>query len=226
MWWAIPNAQFKKKWNSLTDLEPKVDTRLYKQSTVLYNEYRKAIAPFVYLMTLAGTSRGLIGEAPWQDNFNTSQFQNGVPRSVVCKSFNLCWCLCVRVSLESFAYWWIISTLVYVDTGLTMRNSWKTEPTDPPHHAEVSKNIIIIIIKSGETRQRSWLRNYVTSRKVVGSNTYEVIGFLNWTNPSSGTMALRSIQPLTEMSTRNLPGCKGRPARKADNLTAICEAIV
>jgi hypothetical protein len=32
-------------------------------------------------------------------------------------------------------------------------------------------------------------------------------------------MALESTQPLTEMSTRNLPGGKGRPARKADNLT-------
>jgi hypothetical protein len=28
------------------------------------------------------------------------------------------------------------------------------------------------------------------------------------------------------MSTRNLPGDKGRPERKADNLTAICEPIV
>jgi hypothetical protein len=39
-------------------------------------------------------------------------------------------------------------------------------------------------------------------------------------------MALGSIQPLTEMSTRNLPGGKGRPTRKADILTAICEPIV
>jgi hypothetical protein len=31
---------------------------------------------------------------------------------------------------------------------------------------------------------------------------------------------------LTEISTRNLPGDKGRPARKADNLTAMCEQIV
>jgi hypothetical protein len=38
-------------------------------------------------------------------------------------------------------------------------------------------------------------------------------------------MALGSTQPLTEMSTRNLPGGKGRPARKADNITAICEPI-
>jgi hypothetical protein len=36
-------------------------------------------------------------------------------------------------------------------------------------------------------------------------------------------MALGSAQPLTEMSTRNLPGGKGRPARNADSLTAICE---
>jgi hypothetical protein len=39
-------------------------------------------------------------------------------------------------------------------------------------------------------------------------------------------MALGSTQPLTEMSTRNLPGGKGRPVRKADILIAICESIV
>jgi hypothetical protein len=35
-------------------------------------------------------------------------------------------------------------------------------------------------------------------------------------------MALGSTQPLTEMGTRDLPGVKGRLARKADNLTAMC----
>jgi hypothetical protein len=40
-------------------------------------------------------------------------------------------------------------------------------------------------------------------------------------------MTLGSTQPLTEMSTRNLPeGKGGRPARKADKLIAICERIV
>jgi hypothetical protein len=39
-------------------------------------------------------------------------------------------------------------------------------------------------------------------------------------------MALRSTQPLTEMSTRNFLGGKGRPEVKADNLTAFCERIV
>jgi hypothetical protein len=54
------------------------------------------------------------------------------------------------------------------------------------------------------------------------------IFFFNLPNPSSCTMALGSTQPLTEMSTRNLPGgVKGsQPAHKADNLTAICEPTV
>jgi hypothetical protein len=39
-------------------------------------------------------------------------------------------------------------------------------------------------------------------------------------------MVLASTQPLTEMSNRNLPGGKGWPVHKTDNLTAICELIV
>jgi hypothetical protein len=39
-------------------------------------------------------------------------------------------------------------------------------------------------------------------------------------------MALGSTHPLTDISTRNLPGSKGLSVRKADNLTAICEPIV
>jgi hypothetical protein len=39
-------------------------------------------------------------------------------------------------------------------------------------------------------------------------------------------MVLGSTQPLTETSTRNLPGGKGRPVRRADNLAAIFEPIV
>jgi hypothetical protein len=39
-------------------------------------------------------------------------------------------------------------------------------------------------------------------------------------------MALGSTQPLAEMSTKNLPGGRGRPARKADNLASIYEPIV
>jgi hypothetical protein len=63
--------------------------------------------------------------------------------------------------------------------------------------------------------------HYATSLKVAGSSPDEV-DFLNLPNPYSRTMALRSTQPLTEMSIRTLLW----PARKADNLTAICKSTV
>jgi hypothetical protein len=34
------------------------------------------------------------------------------------------------------------------------------------------------------------------------------------------------LAPLIEMSTRNLAGGKGRPARRAENLASICESII
>jgi hypothetical protein len=49
------------------------------------------------------------------------------------------------------------------------------------------------------------------------------VDFINLPNSSSPTLALGSTQPLTEMSSRNFPGGKKRPARRADNLAAICE---
>jgi hypothetical protein len=70
------------------------------------------------------------------------------------------------------------------------------------------------------------LRHSTTSWKVAGSIHDEVMGVFNLYNPSSRTMTLGSTQPLTEMSMRNLPGGKGQPARKADNITTICEPIV
>jgi hypothetical protein len=59
----------------------------------------------------------------------------------------------------------------------------------------------------------------------VGSSPDDVFFFLIYLIPSC-TMALGSTQPLTEISTRNLPGGKGRPVHKADNLTVICEPTV
>jgi hypothetical protein len=49
-------------------------------------------------------------------------------------------------------------------------------------------------------------RDFFISWKVAGLILDEVIKFLNLSNPSSCTMDLGSTQPLTEMSTRNLPG--------------------
>jgi hypothetical protein len=58
----------------------------------------------------------------------------------------------------------------------------------------------------GGTRSRSWLMHYATRQEVEVSIPDGVIRFFNWPNPSSRTMTLVSIQPLTEMSTRNIPG--------------------
>jgi hypothetical protein len=52
------------------------------------------------------------------------------------------------------------------------------------------------------------------------------VDFFDLRNLCSRSMALGSTQPLTEMSTRNLPGDKGWSVRKADNLTSIYESIV
>jgi hypothetical protein len=52
------------------------------------------------------------------------------------------------------------------------------------------------------------------------------VDFFNLPNSCSRTMALVSTQPLAAMSTRNFPGGKKRPTRRADNLTAICEPNV
>jgi hypothetical protein len=70
------------------------------------------------------------------------------------------------------------------------------------------------------------LRHYATSRKVAGSIPDGVTGFFSWPNPSNRTMTLGSTKPLTEISTRHVPGGKGRPEHKADNLTPICEPII
>jgi hypothetical protein len=49
-----------------------------------------------------------------------------------------------------------------------------------------------------------WLRYCATNRRVAGSIPGGVIGILHGHNPSDRTMALRSTQPLTEMSTRSI----------------------
>jgi hypothetical protein len=83
----------------------------------------------------------------------------------------------------------------------------------------------VVIVREGGTRWRSWFRYYVTSRKVGVRLPMKSFDFFNWPNPSSCTMALRSTQPLTIMSTRNFPGRKGQPTCKADKFTTLSEPI-
>jgi hypothetical protein len=56
-----------------------------------------------------------------------------------------------------------------------------------------------------------------------------LINFYDFRNPSSLSMALGFIQPLTQINIRSRKvmflRSRARPARKADKLTAICEPI-
>jgi hypothetical protein len=67
--------------------------------------------------------------------------------------------------------------------------------------SEDTRNVDKILVTGTEGQ-----RHYATSRKVAGSIPDEVIGYFSLPNPSSHTMALGSTQPLTEISTRNIPG--------------------
>jgi hypothetical protein len=91
---------------------------------------------------------------------------------------------------------------------------------------------------SGHPRWQCWSGHPVSSLMFpwLSSLCYNVEGrefdsrwghwiFFNLPNPFIRTMVLGSTRPLTEMSTRNLTGGKGWPAREADNLTAICKPI-
>jgi hypothetical protein len=57
-------------------------------------------------------------------------------------------------------------------------------------------------------KSRRGTQQCATSRKVACSIPDEIIGFFNRPNPSSRTVALGPTQPLTEMSTKNIPGGK------------------
>jgi hypothetical protein len=51
------------------------------------------------------------------------------------------------------------------------------------------------------------------------------VDFFNLPSHTSRTTALRSTHPLTIISTKNFPGGKKWPARRADNLAAICDRM-
>jgi hypothetical protein len=86
---------------------------------------------------------------------------------------------------------------------------------------------------SSEIKKKNIFINMGVRGSVVGSGTILQAGRsrdripMSWIFFNSiSAMALGSTQPLTEMSTRNILWGKERPARKADNLTAIYEPIV
>ena len=71
------------------------------------------------------------------------------------------------------------------------------------------------------TQWHSWWKHCTTSWKAAGSIPSGVTGIFHWHNPSSRTMALRSTQPLTEMSTSNIYWGVKQLVCTADNLTTF-----
>jgi hypothetical protein len=72
----------------------------------------------------------------------------------------------------------------------------------------------------GGTRKRSWLRQYATSRKVTGSSP-DVVDFFNLPPHYGPGVDSASNRNEYQESSWGGGGVKGRPARKAGNLTAI-----
>jgi hypothetical protein len=65
------------------------------------------------------------------------------------------------------------------------------------------------------------VRNCVVSRKVAGSIPDGFIGIFLWRNPSYRTMDLRSTQPPTEVSSKNIFWWLKPPVRTAGNFTTF-----
>jgi hypothetical protein len=83
--------------------------------------------------------------------------------------------------------------------------------------------IIIILIIIGPAVL--WLKHYATSRKFAVSIPDEFSGFFSLPILPAALWPWGRLSLLTEMSTMNVAGDKGRPAREVV-LTAICEPIV
>ena len=84
----------------------------------------------------------------------------------------------------------LFTTVVGMHSVLSLPRSWNI--------GFVPSNVLT------ETAVAQWLTLCATNRKVAGSIRDGVIGIFLWHNPSGRTMALGSIQPLTEMSTRSI----------------------
>jgi hypothetical protein len=76
------------------------------------------------------------------------------------------------------------------------------------HIPSTKLNLIVVQVLQRDTRQRSWLRHYATSRKIAGRFLRRSLNFFNSPNPFSSNMALGLTQSLTEMSIRKISRSK------------------
>jgi hypothetical protein len=80
--------------------------------------------------------------------------------------------------------------------------SYKVSPQINVFKITYSKCFLTFHMQAGSTSWRSWLRHCIINRKVAGFVPDGVNGIFY--NPTGRTMDLGLIQPLTEMSTRNI----------------------
>jgi hypothetical protein len=105
--------------------------------------------------------------------------------------------------------------------------------TSHPRSGTVFRNFIVVLPLFWEgpnlfrgTRYRSWLRHYAKSRKVpdtIPDGVFEFFQFIQSFQPHYGS-GVDSASNRNEYQESFWD--KGRPARKAENFTVVCEPIV
>jgi hypothetical protein len=103
------------------------------------------------------------------------------------------------------------------------QNGWWMHLSPSSLHQNMLKysTELIMLLQTTSTMGARSGYGTATNRQVAGSIPDGVVVVFQWHNPSGCTVALESIQPLTEMSTRCISWEWRRPVRKADNFTTI-----
>jgi hypothetical protein len=101
-----------------------------------------------------------------------------------------------------------------------------SDPLDNQRIDRGDQGLPFIMYVTLGTAVAQWLRYCATNQKVAGSIPNGVIGIFHWHNPSDRTMALGSTQPVTEMSTRSLPGGKCGRCVELTTLQPSCAVVM
>jgi hypothetical protein len=129
---------------------------------------------------------------------NTGVFWNKIVKWSVGHFFLLSgWVTCFRRHLKFSVI--LLKRFLPLQSTYT-RHHLVPPPPFPPHTARDKKSLIL---PQTTFWDRSWLRHCTTIRKVAGSIPEGVTRMFQWLNPSGRIVALRSTQPVTEMSTTN-----------------------
>jgi hypothetical protein len=90
---------------------------------------------------------------------------------------------------------------------------------------DMFRNVWYSTWRNTDTRYRSWLRHYARSRRLRRLIPMSLFSFSIYLILPAALRPSDLLSLLTEMSIRDIFRGKERPARKADNHTAICELM-